>query len=154
MAAATPSALRVRLLDATAGGGERGEQEEEERVGGRVEREVEEAVDEHARAARERAERDAPPEAVVRLDAPHALAEEDDEEGEAEQGPDDPGVGEDLQVVVVRLLEAVRAARRVVARVDGAERAEARAQDGVVFDDPDRALPEVRAPRRRVVGVG
>src|SRR5687767_3516111 len=44
-------AAGVRLLDAAVDGGERRQQKEEQRVRGRVQREVEEAVDERAHAA-------------------------------------------------------------------------------------------------------
>src|SRR5947209_5785288 len=149
----SPMSRLVRLLDATVDGGERGEDEKHQRVRSRVEREVEEAVDERSRTTGERAECDAASDFVVRLHSLERRAEEHDDEGEADQAADDPGVREYLQIVVVRLLKPESSARRVVARIDCAERAKARAEQGMVFDDLDRALPEVRASRRRVCGV-
>src|SRR5438874_2498231 len=141
MMAASASASRlVRLLDATIDGRERGEDEEEQGVCRRVKREVEEAVDEHARAARQSAQGDSASHAVVRLHALESRSEEGDEENDAERAADHTGVGERLQVIVVRLLKPVVPVRGVVARVDGAERAEAGAEDGVVSDYLNRAL--------------
>src|SRR5947209_7220123 len=101
MSASSASVSRlVRLFDATVDGGERGEDEKHQRVRSRVEREVEEAVDERARAAGERAECDAASDFVVRLHSLECRAEEHDDEGEADQAADDPGVREYLQIVV------------------------------------------------------
>src|SRR5881227_1914410 len=116
MMTASSSSRLVRLLDATVDGCERGQHEEEQGVCRRVEREVEEAVDEHARAARQSAQGDSASHAVVRLHALERRPEKYDEEGEAERAADHTGVGERLQVVVVRLLKSVVAVRGVVAR--------------------------------------
>src|SRR4051812_20494375 len=89
----------------------------------------------------------------MRLHALERGAEEPEDEDEPEHSADDAAVGEDLQIVVVRLLKTVVAVRCVIARIGRAERAEPRACQRVVFDYPDGAAPEVRAPRGRVCGI-
>src|SRR5437588_10103891 len=98
MSASSASVSRlIRLLDATVDGGERGEDEKHQRVRSRVEREVEEAVDERSRATGECAECDAASDFVVRLHSFERRAEEHEDEGEADQAADYSGVREYVQ---------------------------------------------------------
>jgi hypothetical protein len=61
-----------------------------------VQREFEEAVDEHGETTGERARRHAAPEFIFRVEARKPVAKEREDEQQAEQAADDSGVCENL----------------------------------------------------------
>src|ERR1041384_8405030 len=111
-------------FDAAVGCRERREQQEEKRNRGDVQREIEKTVDERRAATGERAGRHAAPEFVARFEPREPLLEQSADKDEREHAADRSGVGDDLQVIVVRLLKPHGTVQRIVARVSDAERAE------------------------------
>src|SRR5436305_13369043 len=97
------------LFDAAVGCRECGKQQEEERNRGDVQREIEETMDERRAATGERACRHAAPEFIARLEARETLLEQKPDKDEREHAADRACVGDDLQVIVVRLLKPKRA---------------------------------------------
>src|ERR1700720_2554881 len=106
--AASSAATRGRVFDAAVQGCERGEYEKQQRVRCRVQRKVEEAVDQYCKAAGERTRRDAAAKFVSGLTPgqPHAKQRHDEEQ--PQRSADDAGIRQHLQVIVVRLLESVQ----------------------------------------------
>src|SRR5437879_6271001 len=94
------------LLHSTILGGQRGEDQKEQRVSGRVQSEIEKAVDQNSEAAGQRTGRHATSELVVSFAAGKALAEENHDKGQAERPADYSAVRYRLQIIVMRLFES------------------------------------------------
>ena len=97
---------RRRVFDVAVQRGERGEHEKQQRVRCRVQRKIEEAVDQHRKAADERARRDAAAKFVARLPPRQPHAKQSHNEEQSQRGADDAAIRQHLQVIVVRLLES------------------------------------------------
>src|SRR2546423_1761648 len=99
---ATPATMRF-LLHPIILRGQRGEDQKEQRVSGRVQREIENAVDQNGKAAGYRAGRHAATKLIVTLTAREALAKQNHNEGQAEDTADNSAIGQRLQVIIMRL---------------------------------------------------
>src|SRR4051812_5189361 len=104
------------FLDPTIKSRQCGQYQKQQSICRRVQREVEEAMDEHGEASGERACRHPAPELIGRLPAGEARLKEDDHEKDSKSEPDDPGVRDHLQVIIVRLFQAVKAVELVILR--------------------------------------
>ncbi len=89
---ATTATVRF-LLDPTILRGQRGEDQKEQSVSGRVQSEIEKAVDQNSEAAGQRASRHATSELVFRFAAGKALAEKNQDKGQAECAADYSAIG-------------------------------------------------------------
>src|SRR5436190_23556060 len=98
---ATPAMIRS-LLHSTILRGQRGEDQKEQRVCGRVQSEIEKAVDQNSEAAGQRASRHATSELVVSFAAVKALAEENHDKGQSERPAHYSAVRYRLQILAKR----------------------------------------------------
>src|SRR6266446_4712681 len=89
---ATTATIRS-LLHSTVLRRQRGEDQEEQRVGGCVQSEIEKAVDQNGEAASQRAGGHTATKLVVRLAAREALAKKNHDEGQAERAADYSAIG-------------------------------------------------------------
>ena len=89
---ATPATMKF-LLHSTILRGQRGEDQKEQSVSGRVQREIEKAMNENSEAAGQGTGRHAATKPVVSLTAGEALAEENHDEGQAEYAADYSAIG-------------------------------------------------------------
>src|SRR6266567_8970665 len=102
--ASVSAAARRRMFDAAVQRVERGEHEKQERIRCCVECKIEEAVDQHGKAADQRAGRDAAAKFVACLPPSQPHVKQSDDEEQSQNGADDAAIRKHLQVIVVRLL--------------------------------------------------
>src|SRR6185295_17375744 len=105
--------------------GQRGQDQKQQSVRGRVQREVKHAVNQHSETAGQRSCSHTTSEFVLSVTSLKALTKQNADEGEAKNSADDPGIRESLQIVVVCLLQPVVTVARVEASVNRGERSEA-----------------------------
>src|SRR5262245_7838165 len=93
------------------------ESQEQLRVRCDLQVELDEAVNGYREAAGERAERDRASLRIAGLRRRKSSCEEQDDERQRDRSSDQAGVGQYLQIVVVRLFDALSAGALIVARV-------------------------------------
>ena len=127
------------------------EEEKEKGVGGRPQREIEKTVDQDAETARQCADRNAAAEMTVfGADFLQAPFEKQENKGRDADEPDNSGVRQNLQVIVMRLFDARQAACVIERRIGDGERPEPCAERHIRLDDLQRDGPDVGTLGRKI----
>src|SRR5262245_36115892 len=121
------------------------ERQEQLRVRCDLQVEFDETVYGYRETPGQRAHRDRATLQVARLRRRKSAGEEQDQEGQRDQSPDQTGVGHDLQIVVVRLFDALSAGALIVTSVNELKGAQSHSEVGMIFDQPAGRAPDFAA---------
>lgn len=125
--------------------GQRRQGQEELRIGGDLQIEINEAVDGDGEAAGQRPQHDRAPPAMMRLRRDKSPCKKNHHEGKGDEAADHAAVDQRLQVIVVSLFDALRARAGIVARIGVLKSSQAHAQPGMVADDHGGRAPDIAA---------
>jgi len=131
----------LRRSDGKGGGGEEGHQEEEVGVGGDVEIEVDETVNEEAATAGKSGEAERGDEGELRILQRAQSGDQENADKPCAANPsENSGFGEGFEIVIVNVVDDFSVVQRFIGRIDDLRGAEPGAENGMIEEDAPRAV--------------